>query len=62
MSDKSVRYLAQISIVNARIEAMKIDNLKAEYQGLPPHWSSDHFEGYATDLEIILKDWENSKL
>jgi len=61
VSDKSIKYLAKISIINARIEAMKVDNSKSHYQGLPPHWSSDHFEGYATDLELLLVEWENSK-
>ena len=56
MNDDQLRKLAMIYMVQAQIESMKVDNKLAEHQGLPPHWTGDHFIGAANDLERIVSD------
>lgn len=53
MNDDQIRQLALIYSIQAQIEAMKVDNKLSEYNGLPPHWTSDHFVGAANDLDRI---------
>jgi hypothetical protein len=56
MNEYSLRYFAMICEINARIEAMKVDNMITQLNGDSPHWTSDHFEGYANDLSILARE------
>lgn len=55
MNTKDIIYFAKVSAINSRIEAMKVDNKVAEYQGRYTHWTSDYFESAASDLEQIAE-------
>ncbi len=41
--------------IMVKVESMKVDNQRCAAMGGGPMWSSDHFDGYAHDLESLAE-------
>jgi hypothetical protein len=55
MNEYDVKRLALILAIQSEIEAMKVRNDLSILNQCPPYYSSDHFDGKATELRELAK-------